>query len=98
MVKLHRGGFADNGANPSSLSPFVVDPVPCEPSDPPRSFCSQLSGSPLPLSSCRVAALLLLPSCQGGGLALALAPYIHWIRAAVTTDMLRWGHFLVSCS
>ena len=98
MAKLHRGGFASNGAPPFTFSRFVFDPVPCEPSVVPRSSCSQLSGSPLPQSSCRVAALLLLPSCQGGGVALALAPYIHWIRAAVTTDMLRWGHALVSCS
>ena len=56
-----------------------------------RAACRHKSGVPILLSSCRVAALLLVPDCQGGGVGLNLALYSAWIRAATTTDLLRTG-------
>ena len=50
-----------------------------------------MAGVPILLPSCRVAALLLIPDCQGGGVGLNLALYSAWIRAATTTDLLRTG-------
>ena len=56
-----------------------------------RAACWHKSGVPILLSSCRVAALLLIPDCEGGGVGLNLALYSAWIRAATTTDLLRTG-------
>ena len=56
-----------------------------------RAACRQMAGVPILLPSCRVAALLLIPDCQGGGVGLNLALYSAWIRAATTTDLLRTG-------
>ena len=56
-----------------------------------RAACLHMSGAPILLPSCRVAALLLTPDCQGGGIGLNLSLYSAWVRAATTTDLLRTG-------
>ena len=56
-----------------------------------RRACSHLAGSPVLLPSCRLAALLITPVCGGGGVALKLPPYLPWLQATATNDLLRTG-------